>query len=162
MLCYLDSKTDKDAQRLFWGIIFWLASAIDNAGTMADAPDNPLQQPKLVGVKGRRFKISAAFKAKVCRKVARGDVFHSPDAVLKGFGIVEGDVERFITSANKWQEPFAFQYLHNAQEAFHILRVDVQIYAVASDATSLSGHDTVVTAVWNAGLEQCCWAPPQA
>ena len=107
LLAYLIDRVNTEAERLFWCIIFWLAGALGIAATMEEASADPFFFPRLVGPTGHSLKISAAFKRNVAQIPAKGNVFHSPDAVLGGFDILarSGGVEQG-GNAHKWQEPY--------------------------------------------------------
>ena len=88
LLVYLIDRVNTEADILSGCIIFWPACAFGSAAKTEEASADPFFFPRLVGPKGRPLKISAAFKRKVAQISATGNVFHSPDAVLRGFDIL--------------------------------------------------------------------------
>ena len=163
LLVYLIDRVNTEAERLFWCVLFWLAGALGSAAKMEEATADPFFFPRVVGPKGRSLKISAAFKRNVAQISAKSNVFHSPDAVLRGFDILarSGGGEQGV-SANKWQEPYVRQYMHMLQMSFNMDRLLHRIYSFAWDANRLSRRDSMIIACYAPCIQVAGWCPPQA
>ena len=168
LLLYCFGRTDAVIQSLFWGLLFWLSSAIYTCGIVVTASDHPLQARDLVCVKGRSLKISNAKKAKVARIASRGDVFGPAASVIKDMDILAGgsadqDSRGSQHNAKKWVMHYCRQFIHMMQQTFSlVVNYLIPIYSISCDATRLSGRDTLIATIWAAGLKIAGWFPPQA
>ena len=154
--------TDMAAQSLFWCILFNLGFAMEQSAELHESSANPLDCPVLVGPKGRVRKISNSQKYKIASMASRGQVFHSPAAVIKGMNLLGKKFMASAKPANKWIDPLASKYLHRLQEVFRFSDARVPIYSVAWDATRLSTMDALATTIYNPALRVAEWCPPQA
>ena len=139
---------------------------VDSSPMLDKASCNPLDLPILKGARGRRLKVSEAYKMTVARIAAKGDVFRSGRAIVRAMGILNVDHPYLLTSAqksaNKWTEPLAFQYLHRVQEVFRMDKLLVPIISLAWDTTRISKLDTLCATIYNHQLRLAAWCPPQA
>ena len=138
---------------------------VDKSDILSKASRNLLDLPILKGGKGRKLKVSQAYKMTVARIAAKGDVFKSGRAIVRGMGILNTTPSYLLThgrAANKWTEPLAFQYLHRLQQVFHLDALLCPIISLAWDATRISRLDTLCATIYNHELRLAGWCPPQA
>ena len=167
LLSYLHERTAKSARVLFWAVIAWLSCAIDHSDEVNKSSNDPFHAPVLKGKKGRKRKISKAKKWKVAKLAARGKVFRSGSAVLKGMSVLDSGLDPGVDVdqekvANKWVGALSYQYLHKLKSIFMFSRLRIPIISLSWDASRVSRMETLVSTIYNAGLDLAAWLPPQA
>ena len=169
LLKWLIGKTTEDALSLFWSVIFALSVSIDTSTAQRSSSDDPLDEPVLLGSHGRLLKVSQAKKTRVAKLAARGKIFKSCSAVLRGMDMLGrgnavsagGDAKpRGNGSANRWVDPLAFQYLHCLRHVFYYKNIMWPVFSISWGATRLSKKDTLFAATYNHGLRKAAWCPP--
>ena len=163
LLKYLHEMVDEAAVSLYWGLLTWLSCVLDWAPFISQASANPMDQPDLKGRKGRPLKISLAKKMATARLAARGDVYRSVRAVVRGMKLLgAGDITKSDQSGNVWTELLAFQYVAELQRVFCLARLPTPILSLAWDATRISLKDCLFSSIYNHAIRKAAWCPPQA
>ena len=73
---------------------------------------------------------------------ARGDIFRSCRAVIRGLKFLEkGDIHKSDQTGNKWTELFAFQYVYELQKVFNFDNLSIPMLSMAWDAIRISKMD---------------------
>ena len=166
LLKWLHGKVTEEALSLFWSIIFARSVIIDTSTALLSSSNDPLDQPELIGPQGKRLKVSQAKKTRVAKIAAKGEIFKSCRAVLRGMemlgkGNAGSDADALGKgSANKWMEPLAFQYLHCLRDVFYYQNILWPVFSISRDATRLSKKDTLFAAIYNHWLRKAAWCPP--
>ena len=165
LLLFLIGKVDIGAKAIFFGFLFWLAVVIDNCDFLAGASHDPFDAPELYGPSGRTRRIPVLKKTKVAKMAAGGKVFKSCSAVIKGMKLLKSvkamSDKDTSHSANKWIVPYAYKYLNATRNVFKMDGVEVPIYHLSWDATTMSRKDSLITAIYHPSLELAAWCPPQ-
>ena len=162
LMAWLITRTTEDSPNLFWGILFWLAAVIDGCASVASSSDDPFAAPALRGVSGRSLKIPVSKRNKVVRIQAMPGVFRSGRALLQGakdLGVNIGAGSD--KTANKWIQPYMYQYMHRLVTTFLATRLKFPVFSVAWDATRLSKLEIMASALYNHELGLAGWMPPQ-
>lgn len=85
---------------------------------------------------------------------AKGDVFRSGRAVLRGIRVLGYDAgAEDNTSANRWTQPFVNQYMHALQETFSFQKRTMPVHSIAWDAPRLPTPDSTASIVYSHALQ---------
>ena len=162
LLMLLFGRSNAEAIKLFWAIVFWIAAAIDIACGLLSASSDPMLAPSFKGPKGKTCNMPMHVKMRIAQIAARGEIFKSGRAVVMGGESLGNKMSTGnARAANKWNEPKVLRYVAKTEETFDITTSTVPIYCFTWDATRLSGGDTLVTGCYYPQADLACWTIPQ-